>query len=254
MATLLKIINFIRVNGKNHRQFRNFVEELELEDAPSDVSLYCVVRWLSNNVPSRFVDLLKPINFFLDEKRKCYFPLKNNAWIQDLMFLTDKMKHLQILNLALQGTEKIISGLAQTAFSFQNKIKIFQRDIMSKTFRHFPYFKTTVNAFTEVITDHKVEEYKEKLQTLLREFQARFDDLQQKPCFTFLVNPFDIDVINDGCLVHQPFVTDVSAAEMDLTGLQEDLALKNFNKCHSTVEFWQQVTERKFPELKKTSA
>ena len=36
MKTVLEIVNFIRVNGKNHRQFRNFVEELELEDAPSD--------------------------------------------------------------------------------------------------------------------------------------------------------------------------------------------------------------------------
>ena len=41
---------------------------------------------------------------------------------------------------------------------------------------------------------------------------------------------------------------------MEPTELQEDLALKNFNKCHSTVEFWQKVTKRKYPELKKTSA
>ena len=101
------------MNGKNHSQFRNSVEELELEDAPSDVSLYYVVRWLStSNVLSRFVDLLKPINLFLDEKRKYCPQLKNNAWTQDLMFLTDIIKHLQILNLALQGTEKIISDLA----------------------------------------------------------------------------------------------------------------------------------------------
>ena len=36
--------------------------------------------------------------------------------------------------------------------------------------------------------------------------------------------------------------------------LQEDLVLKNFHKCHSTVKFLQQVTERKYPELKKTSS
>ena len=75
--TVLEIVNFIRVNGKNHRQFHNFVEELELKDAPSDVSLYCVVRWLStSNVLSRFVYLLMPINLFLDNKRKCYPQLK----------------------------------------------------------------------------------------------------------------------------------------------------------------------------------
>ena len=76
---------------------------------------YCVVRWLStNNALRRLVDFLKPINFFLGEKGKCYrYPqLKNNAWIQDLMFLTDIMKHLQILNLALQAIEKIILDLA----------------------------------------------------------------------------------------------------------------------------------------------
>ena len=171
------------------------------------------------------------------------------------MFLTDIRKHLQILNLALQGTEKIISDLAQTIFSFQSKIKIFQSDMMSKIFHHFSNLKMTVNAFTEVITDHQVDEYQDKLQGLLEEFQARFDDLQElKPCFTFLVNRFDIDIINDGCLVRQSFVTDISAAEMKLTELHEYLTLKNFNKCHSTVAFWQQVKERKYPELKKTSA
>ena len=244
------------MNVKNHRQFLNFVEELELEDAPGNVFLYCVARWLStSNVLSKLVHLLKPINLFLDETRKSYPQLKNNAWIQDLMFLTDIMKHLLILNLSLQGTEKIISDLTQTVFSFQKKFKVFQSDIMSKPFRHFPNLKMAVNAFTEVITDHKVEEYKDKLKGLLEEFHARFDDLQElKPCFTFLVNPFDIDVINNRCLVRQPFVTDVSAAEMVLTELQEDLALKNFKTCHSTEEFWQQFTERKYSEFKKTSA
>ena len=53
--------------------------------------------------------------------------------------------------------------------------------------------------------------------------------------------------------IRQLFVTNVSAAEIELIGLQ-DLALKNFGKGHSTVEFWRQVTERKYPELKKTSA
>ena len=40
---------------------------------------------------------------------------------------------------------------------------------------------------------------------------------------------------------------------MELIELQ-DLALKYFNKCRSTVELSQKVTERHYPELKKTSA
>ena len=73
-----------------------------------------------------------------------------------------------------------------------------------------------------------MEEYEDKLQGLLKEFKTRFDDLLElKPCFK--------------CLVCQHFVTDVSAPETKLTKLPEDLALKNFNKRHSTVEFWEQV-------------
>ena len=82
-----------------------------------------------------------------------------------------------------------------------------------------------------------MEEYENKLQGLLEEFQARFDYLPElNSCFT--------------CLFRQHFLTDVSAAETELTKLPEDLALKNFNKYHSAMEFWEQVTERKYPKLK----
>jgi len=37
---------------------------------------------------------------------------------------------------------------------------------------------------------------------------------------------------------------------MKLTEMQ-DLALKNFSKCHFAVEFWRQVPESKFPKLEK---
>ena len=72
----------------------------------------------------------------------------------------------------------------------------------------------TVNACTEATTYHKEKDYKGKLQGFLEDFQARFDDLLElKPCFALLVNPFDIDVVNDSCLVRQPFITDASTAE-----------------------------------------
>ena len=78
-------------------------------------------------------------------------------------------------NSSLQGTKNITSNLAPTGFSFQNKIKVSKRyDV--KAFRHFPNLNMTRNAFTEVITDYKVKEYNYKLQELLEEFQARFDD------------------------------------------------------------------------------
>ena len=55
-----------------------------------------------------------------------------------------------------------------------------------------------MNAIPEIMKKHKVVESKDKLQELGEEFQSKFGDLQElKPCFTFLINPFDSDVIND---------------------------------------------------------
>jgi len=76
---------------------------------------------------------------------------------------------------------------------------IFQRDFLSKAFNHFPNLKR-MNAFPNVkMNDKKLEKYKSKLQELLDNFQAEFTDLQKlKPCFTFLVNPFEADVVTSG--------------------------------------------------------
>jgi len=84
---------------------------------------------------------------------------------------------------------------------------------------------------------------------LLEEFQARFDHLNEwKPCFAFLVNPFNLNVVGDGCPVRQQFVTNLSAVTMKLTESQ-GLDLKNFSQCHSTVEFWRQVPQSKIPRI-----
>ena len=58
--------------------------------------------------------------------------------MHDLMFLTDVMHHLQTLNLTLQGKDQLVSDLFQKIFSFQKKLRLFQRDLLSKRFDHFP--------------------------------------------------------------------------------------------------------------------
>jgi len=52
---------------------------------------------------------------------------------------------------------------------FQKKIKIFQRHMLSKAFCHIPDVRRRTNIFGEEATaDHKVEEYKDKLQDYWR--------------------------------------------------------------------------------------
>jgi len=39
-----------------------------------------------------------------------------------------------------------------------------------------------------------------------------------------------MNVVDNGCPVLQPFITNLSAAEMELAEIQEDLAIKNFSQ------------------------
>ena len=61
----------------------------------------------------------------MKEKEITYSELDDDEWLQDLMFFTDVMEHLQTLNLQLQEKDKIISDLSQCIFSFQTKLQRF---------------------------------------------------------------------------------------------------------------------------------
>lgn len=249
MKTVLHIVNFIRSNAKNHRQFKDFLEDYEDEELPCDINFHCIVRWLSAyNVLSRFVDLLEPISKFLEEKKKSYPQLSKTAWLQDLLFLTDTMQHLNRLNLALQGKEKMISDLFQTILSFQSELQLFKNDIKNKTFEYFPRLKTKC----ENIQVNKLDEYQKKLEDLLKDFNTRFEDLRSfSPTLQFFLNPFGIDVINDGFLISEIISTEKTSAQLELLQLKEDLALKMHYNSNSIQEFWKLVPDLKYPALKK---
>ena len=93
---------------------------------------------------------------------------------------------------------------------------------MPRKLNHFPNLSRRVNTFPDTeIKDHKLDEYKDKLQGLLDNFLTRFDDLRKlKPSFTFLVNPSMVDMVNDGCPVLEPLVMETSIVEMELMELQ----------------------------------
>jgi hypothetical protein len=100
----------------------------------------------------------------------------------------------------------------------------------------------------EVIT----EDYVCKLHGLVEEINYRFSDLRAlKPSFAFLENPFFVDMKN-GCPISQPIAVDSAAVELELLELQEDEGLKRVNQSGcSTIEFWKQVPEQKYPKIKE---
>ena len=67
MTVVVKIVNFIRAQTLNHRQFHALLDEVDVQYA--DHIFHCDVRWLSRGkVLDRFLALLPEIKQFLTEK------------------------------------------------------------------------------------------------------------------------------------------------------------------------------------------
>ena len=145
-------------------------------------------------------------------------------------FYTDVMNHLQSLNLSLQWKDKIMSDLAKTICSFQNKIKLFQRDINARSLQHLPLLKCLVN-YENKLCSEKIKVYVDSMVGDSTNFATRFSDLENlKPTFAFLGNPFVVDAVKDGCPVQKPIATPTANIEAELLYLQQDFALKSVHQ------------------------
>lgn len=77
MKIVVSCVNFIRAHALNHRQFQEFLSELNVDY--EDVLYHTEVRWLSRGrVLKRFYELLPQITTFLVSKNK-EVPELNNA-------------------------------------------------------------------------------------------------------------------------------------------------------------------------------
>jgi len=122
MNIVTKTVNFIRSHGLKHREFIEFLNEIESEH--KDVLYYNRVRWLSRGkVLKRFFDLRREIQIFMIEINKpAVEEFENEQWMYDLAFLTDISAHLNELNLKLKKQSKTIFELISDVKSFEIKL------------------------------------------------------------------------------------------------------------------------------------
>ena len=102
MTTVISSINFIKARALNHRQFQEFLSDLEADH--QDLTFLCGVRWLSRGkMLKRFYDLTDEVAIFMDMKGKSVPALKDKSWLCDLAFLVDVTTHLNEVNTNLQN-------------------------------------------------------------------------------------------------------------------------------------------------------
>ncbi|KAG0440362.1 General transcription factor II-I repeat domain-containing protein 2 [Dictyocoela muelleri] len=137
MELVIAIINSILAKALNHRQFKEFL--LELERDYSDLLLNNKVRWLSRgNFLKRFASLFTEIKTFLCEKGVNYPEMIDDRWLQNFYFMVDGTSHLNQLNSKLQGKGNIVYSMLEEVTIFENKLDIFSQDFERETFFHFP--------------------------------------------------------------------------------------------------------------------
>lgn len=244
MSIVVQIINFIRSHGLNHRQFQNFLSEIESEY--KDVLYHNNVRWLSRGkILKRFFFLRHEIEIFLIEKNKQYTQLNDGEWLWDLAILTDITHHLNLLNLKLQGKEKLVSTLFGSVKAFQNKLSLFLNQIEELNFSHFECCATLKTEDCGIFPKQRCIKI---INTLIREFENRFKDIRTKePIINLFENPFNIN----------PEIVEASL-QLEIIELQSNNSLRttfnNLTSSQNLVQFYSNLSEEDFPNVRKFAA
>ncbi|GFT02219.1 general transcription factor II-I repeat domain-containing protein 2A [Trichonephila clavipes] len=128
MELVITIINSILTKVLNHRQFKEFLFDMESEYA--DLLLHNKVRWLSRrNVLKRFVSLFPEIKEFLLEKGVHYPELTDDQWIQNFYVMGDITSHLNQFNRKLHWFAKIKDEVEKLAYQLNEEAERTERPI-----------------------------------------------------------------------------------------------------------------------------
>uniref|UniRef100_A0AAV2KR74 HAT C-terminal dimerisation domain-containing protein n=1 Tax=Knipowitschia caucasica TaxID=637954 RepID=A0AAV2KR74_KNICA len=231
---VVKLVNFIRARGLNHRQFVTFLEETDA--AHQDLLYHSRVRWLSlGKVLQRVWELKEEISSFLELKEKSEeFPeLSDENWLCDFAFAVDIFSHLNELNVKLQGKDQFVHNLYTNVTAFKSKLILFSRQMSNKSFTHFPTLATQKEA------TRNTKKYCKSLDDLQREFRRRFSDFEKNDKSLQLVS----------CPLSQDPDTAPQELQLELIDLQSDSASKENFKSLKLTDFYASLNKATFPNL-----
>ncbi|KAK9977291.1 hypothetical protein ABG768_019112 [Culter alburnus] len=239
MDTVTRTINFILAHALKHRH------------AYPDLTMHAEVIWLSRgNVLDRFMELLPVVRIFLKEKgrRDLLAPLEDNTFMHNVAFLTDVTRHLNALNLKLQGKQKILPMMLNDVAAFEAKLDLFAQQLQERNFTHFSVLHSQV---TEPAS-FSPSAYCSYLRELKDEFSSRFADVKSlTPVLAFTENPFACDIqATSVAITSEHFNVERAAFEEQLIELQHNSILKERHKEESLDTFWTKcVLKDTYPAL-----
>ena len=100
ISPVIKAVNFIRAQGLNHRQFQNFLDDLDTEH--QDLAYFSEVCWLSKSSMLPFYELRKEVALFLKNKGRPIAEMEEESWLCDLAFLVNITSPMNEFNTRLQ--------------------------------------------------------------------------------------------------------------------------------------------------------
>ena len=154
--------------------------------------------------------------------------------------MTDVTKHLNDLNLKLQGHSKHLPEIE----TFKSKLTLFKAHLTLMNWTHFPCLREIMQGEE---SDPENCDFVAELDILLEEFQRRFHECtNMKLHIHFFRKPFTFDS-ND---FSDAIVNDASLAQLELLEIKIDDELARSHEKIPPAEFWQTVNQYSYPKLK----
>ncbi|XP_074542331.1 microfibril-associated glycoprotein 4-like [Halichoeres trimaculatus] len=122
--------------------------------------------------------------------------LSDPVWLADLAFLVDITKHLNALNVKLQGQDAVVSQLYAHIKAIGTKLQLFHRHLSQTEpcTAHFPALKEVIDSFPQDNIVVQMKSYATAIASLSTEFNKRFQDFAviEKDMLLFS-SPFSVD-------------------------------------------------------------
>ena len=234
MEVVKRCVDFVRTKGLRHRQFKNLLEELDA--AHKDVPFYSEVRWLSRGQTlKKAFDVSKEIAEFMSGKGNPVPEFDDEQFMNDFAFAVDLTTKLNMLNISLQGKNKLISDMYHVTAAFDENLEMWIQQVNDGNLRSFPTLSTQPNVDAE-----QCASYLNILSDLREQFGKRFMDFKE--------------VWEEIVLFSHP--RSLKLSEVMVRGVDEELvSLKHnplLNDCFSTklvIESYKALNPTEYPHL-----